>query len=340
MNKRKIGLLVAVIAILAVAAVGVYVLRPQGNLTNNTNPEQQPTLRVAWMTSWATAGQVVEALIHTDILKRHGVKAEFKSFLFGPPMNEAALAGNVDVTIVGDMPAISLLGRSGKWSVVSRTIYFPYALMVRSDVEANDIADLKGKTIGVPFGSGPQPTLYRWLEEMGLKIESDVKVINILPNEIGEAIKSKRVDAVMTWEPTMTVLEKDKSARVLKEAKGVGFMCMSNEFIEKHPDVVRRFVAAWKEALFYTAQHRKETDEWFATDSRFPLDLLASIRIVDDNLKMTNLEGVDVRLTDEDIMMNQQKADFALEQKLIAGPLDVRKQIRQEFATEGNRRKL
>lgn len=154
-------------------------------------------LRVAWMTSWATTGQVVEALIHSDILTRTGARATFRSFLFGPPINEAALAGAVDVAVVGDAPAISLLARSPNWSVVSRTIYFPYALMVREDVPAETVADLRGRTIGVPFGSGPQPTLYRWLEEAGLVIGETVRVINLAPNELAE--RSRRGGSRRSW---------------------------------------------------------------------------------------------------------------------------------------------
>lgn len=328
MNPQKRNLVVVSVTILAVVVV-LSLLLSRGGRPDPTL-RQEPLLRVAWMTSWATAGQVVEALIHTDILERNNVRAEFKSFLFGPPMNEAAITGAADVTIVGDMPAIILLSRSDKWSIVCRTIYFPYGLMVRSDLDLGAIADLRGKTIGVPFGSGPQPTLYRWLEQSGLTIGTDVTVINLLPNEMAEAIKSKRVDAIMTWEPTMTVLEQDQSVRPLQEAKGVGFMCVSNKFIEKHPDTVRRFVASWREALFYTAQHRDETDTWFAADSRFPSELLRSIRVVDENLGAARLEDVDVRLTTTDVAKNQQKADFAFDQNLLSRRLSVGERVRYD----------
>lgn len=326
MNTQKRNLVLAGVTILAVI-VALSLLLSRGR-PSDARLSQEPAIRVAWMTSWATAGQVVEALIHTDILERNNVRAEFKSFLFGPPMNEAALTGAVDVTIVGDMPAIILLSRSDKWSIVCRTIYFPYGLMVRSDLDVGAIADLRGKTIGVPFGSGPQPTLYRWLEQSSLTIGTDVTVINLLPNEMAEAIKAKRVDAIMTWEPTMTVLEKDQSVRLLKEAKGVGFMCVSNEFVEKHPDILRRFVASWREALFYTAHHRDETDTWFAAASRFPSELLRSIRVVDENLGAARLEDVDVRLTTTDVAKNQQKADFAFHQNLISQRLSVGERVR------------
>jgi ABC-type nitrate/sulfonate/bicarbonate transport system substrate-binding protein len=229
------------------------------------------------------------------------------------------------------MPAITLLAASDNWSVVSLTVHFPYALMVRNDLQIEDIIDLKGKTVGVPFGSGPQPTLYRWLEAAGLAINKDVKVKNILPNEIAEAISSRKIDAVMAWEPTMTVLKKDNSARVFREAVGVGFMCMSNDFIDNYPDLVDRFIQSWKEALLFSAKNKLKTVEWFSADSRIPVDILADISIVDDNLKSDKLEDINIVLTEQDINKNQRKADFAYQQNLISKKLDIKKRIIWKF---------
>ncbi len=314
--------------VLAILAVGVILLIAW--LTWRPKPENDgpPPLRVAWMTSWATTGQIMEALIHTDIIEEQSLNVEFRSFLFGPPMNEAALSGDADVTIVGDMPAISLLGASDDWTVVSRTIYFPYALIVRSDVEASSLADLKGRTVGVPFGAGPQPTLYHWIEEEGFEIGKEIKVINVLPNELAEAIITKRIDAAMAWEPALTTLLDNGDARILREARGVGFMCMSNRFVKNYPEVVDGFIEAWRRALFYVAQHPDEANAWFAEDSRFPVDLLERIRVVDPNFDAGSLRDVDVTLTPDDIERNQRKADFAYEQGLIKRRLNIAERLR------------
>ncbi len=320
---RRAWIVLVLVAVAVVAVAAWYVWRSQPETDGGP-----PPLRVAWMTSWATAGQVMEALIHTDTLDQQGLNVEFKSFLFGPPMNEAALSGDVHVTIVGDMPAISLLAASDEWTVVSRTIYFPYALIVRSDVEASSLADLKGRTIGVPFGAGPQPTLYHWIEEEGFEIGRDLDVIHVLPSEISEAIVSKRIDAAMAWEPALTTLVDGGDARILREAHGVGFMCMSNKFVRDHPEVVDGFIEAWRRAVFYVAQHPAEANVWFAEDSRFPIDLLERIRVVDPNFDADSLQDVDVTLTPDDIDRNQRKADFAFEQGLIRRRLDISGRVR------------
>jgi ABC-type nitrate/sulfonate/bicarbonate transport system substrate-binding protein len=110
---------------------------------------------------------------------------------------------------------------------------------------------------------------------------------------------------------------------VLKSAVGVGFMLMSNDYLEKYPGNAERFLLAWKEALLYTAQNRAETDAWFHADSRMPVELLAQLEVVDSNLHATSLSEIDIGLTKKDIAKNQAKTDFMFEHKLISSPLDI-----------------
>src|SRR6266705_2634295 len=75
-------------------------------------------IRVGWQTAWATQGQVVEALKHSEILKRNGIAATFNEFSSGPPAIESALAGNLDVVSGVSQPLLLLLGKSTNLIVV------------------------------------------------------------------------------------------------------------------------------------------------------------------------------------------------------------------------------
>src|SRR5437660_11264097 len=80
-------------------------------------------IRIGWQVPWATQGQIVEVLKHTDILQKHALRGEFKGFTYGAPLNEAALGGEVDVFFTADQPAATLLSRSGDFRIVSRLMY-------------------------------------------------------------------------------------------------------------------------------------------------------------------------------------------------------------------------
>ena len=64
-----------------------------------TQPEAPARLpiRIGWQTTWATQGQLAVILMKTDILRSAGFEPEFVGFSYGGPLNEGALAGEVDV---------------------------------------------------------------------------------------------------------------------------------------------------------------------------------------------------------------------------------------------------
>uniref|UniRef100_UPI004057916A ABC transporter substrate-binding protein n=1 Tax=Candidatus Electronema sp. TaxID=2698783 RepID=UPI004057916A len=335
-NSHIFKLAVFAVAVALIGIVSIHYIRSGGEASvkeTEQTAKEYVKLRVGWMTSWADAGRVVESLIHSDIGKRNGLDIKFKSFLFGPPMNEAALAGQLDVTIVGDMPALALLAASDDWSVVSKTLYFPYGLLVGKHVTATSVAGLKGLKIGVGFGTGPQPTLYRWLEEAGLDIKTDVTLVNIMPQEMAEAFKANRVDAIIIWEPILSLLESDFGGRVLRESVGVGFMCMRKEIIQKKPDAVYAFVESWREALLYASQHPEKTKAMYAQDSGVPESLLEKIRVADSNLSATSLDQVNIWLSEEDIAKNQRKTDFAFSQGLLKRKVVIADRVVQQRHT-------
>src|SRR5690242_8344077 len=96
-------------------------------------PATSVPIRIGWQTGWATEAQLTEVLKHTDILEHHALAGDFKGFSYGGPLNEAALAGQVDVIFTADQPAATLIARGGKWKIVARLIDFRACLIVPLD---------------------------------------------------------------------------------------------------------------------------------------------------------------------------------------------------------------
>ena len=69
-----------------------------GGSTPAAQPAALDTIRIGWQQTWATQGQLAVTLMKTDILEKHGFKGDFKGFSYGGPLNEGALAGEVDVS--------------------------------------------------------------------------------------------------------------------------------------------------------------------------------------------------------------------------------------------------
>ena len=56
-------------------------------------------IRLGWQTTWATQGQLVVGLQKSNIPELVGVELDYPGFAFGGPLNQAALAGQVDLLL-------------------------------------------------------------------------------------------------------------------------------------------------------------------------------------------------------------------------------------------------
>src|SRR3989338_1727217 len=150
MLKTKNQKIIAIIFIFIVLG-GLY-------LIFNTKQENSDltSIRIGWQIPWATQGQLTQILKHTDILKNNSLKAEFNGFTFGGPLNEAALAKQVDVIFTADQPAATLLSKNPNWVIIGRLMYNRVSLYVPPKSSIETVADLRGKTVGMPFGAAAQ----------------------------------------------------------------------------------------------------------------------------------------------------------------------------------------
>ena len=302
-----------------------------------TGNEGQPAkLKVAWMTSWADAGFVAESLKRTDILEKNGSSAEMIEFTYGPPMVEAALAGEIDALFVGWVPAVHLMSKSDDWIVASRLVYFPMALMAREGTGIRNVSDLKGRKIGVPYATGPYPLVIDSLKKAGLDPNKDVELINLKPNDLGLALQAKQVDAVAWTEPSLTIFKQQGLAYSIQDYIDIGFVILSKPYAEKHPEEVQKFLKALKEAEFYVAQNKDEVFQWFSEDSRFDLSLVKSLKIVEPNFDANSITDIDLGVSQFWINSVQEKIDLEYEEKIISRKVNIQERIQSHLQSENS----
>ena len=76
-------------------------------------------------------------------------------------------------------------------------------LVCRGDRGIESVADLKGKTVGVPLGSRPEFALHRFLYLEGIDV-ADVRLVDVPVDRSAEALTSGEVDAIAAWQPYTT----------------------------------------------------------------------------------------------------------------------------------------
>ena len=179
-----------------------------------------------------------------------GVPVEWGNFSSGADVNTAFIAGAVDIGLVGLPVFVSGLAQGVPYRLISLLDIPGTAdgLAVRNDAGIETIADVKGKRIGVPFGSGADYMLQGALKVNGLSSD-DVTLINLQPQPIVAAWATKQIDAAFIWAPILTtLLEQDgklivNDGEMAKKGYFAGDVAIvSDKFAKQYPEVVQAWV--------------------------------------------------------------------------------------------------
>jgi NitT/TauT family transport system substrate-binding protein len=151
-------------------------------------------------------------------------------------------------------------------------------VMVRKDLPAKDLRDLKGKTFALPSKYSNQNLVIRKLmEDQGMKPD-DINFVEMPPPDMPGALAVKAIDAYFVGEPHAAKAELDGSGRVLYHAKDIWprfiscVLVVTEKLIQEHPDVVRDLVRGIAESGEWAESHRldaaKVVSPYFRQDEK------------------------------------------------------------------------
>lgn len=288
-------------------------------------------ITLGYQSLWAASGEVYEVLRHTNILELNGIKADFKTFTFGGPLGEAAVAGEIDNIFAADAPVLRAAARLPGSKIFFRTHDARFGILVRPDFQGTSLTDLKGAKLSGPFGTTTFPRAVRAIVAAGIKDPfSEMTIINQDVAEQVNAMQSKLVDAVTTWDPTMQRMLDQKIAKVLWEApkgENLGMQALSGDWLKAHTerDVIN-LTKAWIMATWWTSHNLDLAHKWFAETSRLSPGILKIATDYDRNLAkpIEDIKKVDLSISDADIQSTQHVMDFLHERKLLSTKMDVK----------------
>lgn len=123
-----------------------------------------------------------------------------------------------------------------------------------------DLSSIIGKKVGTAKGTVAHQYLYYALKDNGYDPQKDIEVVHVSPPDLPSALQSGSVDAISSWEPMpLLALENVPDAvEVYRGGQHIQYLFqrwMKPEFIEKNPDIVRKFVVAYAESAQFTRQN-------------------------------------------------------------------------------------
>lgn len=267
-------------------------------------------------------GQVVVIMEKAGIAQKVGMKAEYSSFQYGPPMMEALAAGSIDAVVTSLMPVTSYASKlPGDVKIVSLIGNSSHSLMVAKDSLTQNPDELAGKTIGVSYGSDSHLDTLSWLKSSGLS--EKVLLTNIDPGELVTALSNKSVDAIVIRQPQVQRLQQQSGARILHTWPFHFVSIMKSKFIAEHPAEARKFIEALRQSVFFISQNQDQAAIWFGAYLKMSPQLVKDASKIDPNYNVSDINQIDLSVTPASREFIKNWVDRAFKEKIIKQKVDL-----------------
>src|SRR5947209_15917578 len=137
-------------------------------------------------------------------------------------------------------------------------------VIVRKDLPATSLRDLRGKTFAIPSRFSNQSlVIHKLMEDQGVRPE-EINFVEMPPPDMPEALAAKAIDAYFVGEPHAAKAELSGAGRVLYHAKDIWphfiscVLVVHEKLIRERPEVVRDLVRGIAECVEWADGHSWE----------------------------------------------------------------------------------
>ena len=253
------------------------------------NAARAETIRIAIGTqdttiNCATGGLLIRELkLLEKFLPRDGkykdaqYDIQWKNFTSGAPLTNEMVAGKLDLGSMADFPgsfngaAFQKAGRQSQFITVlsGSTLGSGNGIVVPKASGVQSLAELKGKTISVPFASTAHGMLLRAVKAQGWDPERDVTIVTQAPEVAGSALQANKIEAHADFVPFAELFPHRGYARKIFDgsqanAPTLHGSLVDTDFAKKYPEIVVAFLRAAIEAERLIAAEPEKYSELIA----------------------------------------------------------------------------
>jgi len=203
-------------------------------------------------------------------------------------------------------------------------------VMVRKDLPARNLRDLRGKVFALPSKySNQNLVIHKLMEDQGVKPD-EIRFVEMPPPDMPGALAAKAIDAYFVGEPHAAKAELDGSGRVLYHAKDIWprfiscVLVATEKLINERPEIVRDLVRGIAESGEWAENHRieaaKVASPYFRQDEKVVRFVLTQ---PPDRVSYRMLTP-----TDEDF---KKILEMALKAGILEKPIDMKDLIDRRF---------
>lgn len=219
--------------------------------------------------------------------QEQGIDLNIKEFDSGKAALAAMLGGeNLDMVTVAQTPVMFNSFTSKDFVIIATMVTSEndVKLLARKDKGIKNPSDLKGKKVGVTYGSTGHFYLGLFLTYIGIEI-SDIELIDIAASELSQALADGRIDVISTWEPHILSARKllGNNAVSLLPSGGMRifredfYFVLDRDFAEHNPKVLKRFLKAIEKGNNLIKENKDEAITIVSQRLKIERGLVASV---------------------------------------------------------------
>ncbi|MDI9437751.1 MAG: ABC transporter substrate-binding protein [Euryarchaeota archaeon] len=196
--------------------------------------------------------------------KKANLKLRLVPFRSGSDLIRAMKMGQVDVGYCGIAPVTMARSNGTRIKVVATVNTEGSGLVIPSATEGNLSQALQNKTVAIPRSGSVQDVLLHQLLQANNLSTTQLSIIELETPLMPPSLKNGKIDAYLAWEPYVS------SANISGDGKILAYsdqwwdnhpccvIVAREEFIQKDPSRLSRFLKVHQEATLYLKNHPED----------------------------------------------------------------------------------
>jgi NitT/TauT family transport system substrate-binding protein len=253
MMNKKLSIFIGIILIILI--ISLFFLNNSFGVISENKVDNLEKVRVGNLP--VAHGLPVYLAYEKGYFEQAGIDVEIIKMESPNQIIDALIQGQIDMTTPSGAAGVSAVadfknpGKLKIYALSGGDLKNPAtAVVVPNNSSVNSMGELEGKTFGIMGGSLQWRLLGRHvLEEYGYIADKDVTLVEVPISSHITAIASGQVDAILTIEPIITLVEKQKIGKVIVDAPigktladpfypGAGII--STKFLKERPEVAKK----------------------------------------------------------------------------------------------------
>ncbi len=219
---------------------------------------KKETIKIAYLPITHAIPLFIESELQNST--KDGLSIELVKFGSWPELLDALNTGRVDGASV--LIELAMKSKAQGIGLTAVALGHTDGNVIISSKNINDPSDLKGKTIAIPHRQSSHYLLIsQMLKDAGLTID-DVNIVELSPPEMPSALAAGKIEGYCVAEPFGAKAVALDAGKVLYESGDLwdhSLCCalvLNDNFIKGNEDLVKQFVAEYKNAGEYITQNK------------------------------------------------------------------------------------